>query len=160
MTYQIIDNVLSQEQADTIENVMYSTNDFPWFFNHGVTYADNKDFYFVHLFYRNHNVSSTFFYLIEPLIEKLCPRALIRIKGNLYPLDETDNQADWHVDYNYQHSGAIYYVNTNNGSTMLTDGTCIDSVKNRLLIFEPHTLHKSISCTDMPARVNINFNFF
>lgn len=164
MTYKVLDNFLTDQEADYIENLMVKTNDFPWFFNQGITWASNSrsscDYYFVHLFYSQYNINSNFYYLIEPIIDKLTPAAIIRIKGNLYPSFEQQIEADNHVDYEFDHAGAIYFVNTNNGYTVLEDKIYIESKKNRLLLFQPHIRHRSVSCTDKSARVNINFNFF
>jgi hypothetical protein len=65
-----------------------------------------------------------------------------------------------HRDFSFKHKGAIYCVNTNNGGTKLEDGTIIGSVANRLLLFDPSTLHDSTNCTDKKARINININYF
>jgi hypothetical protein len=160
--YKIIDNYLDHEQADEIENVLL-TNNFPWFYNKELTYKDNLDekyFYFIHMFYAQYQPQSNFFYLVEPIIKKLDPRAIIRIKGNLYPSFDHFAEGENHVDYTFDHAGAIYYVNTNNGYTMLNDEIKVDSIKNRLLIFEPQIVHKSVGCTDQKVRANINFNFF
>ena len=59
----------------------------------------------------------------------------------------------------FPHKGAIFYINTNNGFTVLEDGTEIASVSNRLLLFNPSEPHHSTSCTDVKRRVNINFNY-
>ena len=67
---------------------------------------------------------------------------------------------DPHVDIPWQHKGAIFYVNTNNGVTVLEDGTEIESIENRLLLFDSSKEHSSTSCTDAKVRVNINFNYF
>jgi len=36
----------------------------------------------------------------------------------------------------------------------------VESVENRLLLFDPSETHNSTSCTDEKVRVNINFNYF
>ena len=52
------------------------------------------------------------------------------------------------------------YMNTNNGYTLLEDGTKIDSIENRLTLFPGDMLHTGISQTDTNIRVVLNFNFF
>ena len=42
---------------------------------------------------------------------------------------------------------------------MLEDGTKVESIQNRLLLFAPSKTHNSTSCTDAKVRVNINFNY-
>ena len=54
----------------------------------------------------------------------------------------------------------IFYLNTNNGYTKFEDGTVVKSIANRLLTFPTLCKHTSSSCTDVEARVNINFNYF
>ena len=41
----------------------------------------------------------------------------------------------------------------------MEDGTKIDSVENRLLIFDGIRFHNSSSTTNAKGRYNINFNF-
>ena len=54
---------------------------------------------------------------------------------------------------------AIFYINTNNGLTVLEDGTEIKSVANRLLLFNASEPHHSTTTSNENRRVNINFNY-
>ena len=65
-----------------------------------------------------------------------------------------------HVDYPYSHKAAIFYINTCDGYTKLEDGTKIDSVANRMLLFDASKPHTPSDCTNQSVRVNINFNYF
>ena len=53
----------------------------------------------------------------------------------------------------------IFFVNSNDGFTILDDDTMIESVENRILFFDSSKLHNSTNCTNEKVRVNINFNF-
>ena len=64
-----------------------------------------------------------------------------------------------HTGYPFPHKSAILYINTCDGYTKFEDGTKIDSVANRMLVFEGETLHTSSSTTDQVVRCNINFNY-
>ena len=64
-----------------------------------------------------------------------------------------------HIDYNFSHSGAILSLNTCDGYTKLEDGTKIDSVANRILLFDPGEEHASTTTTNVSARFNINMNY-
>ena len=55
---------------------------------------------------------------------------------------------------------AVYYCNTNNGSTLFQNGKRIDSKANRIVIFDGHQKHCGVDCTDENVRVVINFNYF
>ena len=70
------------------------------------------------------------------------------------------NIAADHFDLSFPHKGAIFYVNTNDGFTVLEDGTEIKSIENRVLLFDPSTKHHSTTCTDKKVRITINFNYF
>jgi len=135
--------------------------DFPWFFNSTITTPDEivDSYYFTHVFYAR-TINSSFYNILDPIIEKLNANALIRIKGNMHPNVNKFIENNKHIDYDFQHKGAIFYVNTNNGFTILEDGTKIESIENRLLMFDPSKLHNSTNCTDEKCRVNINFNYF
>ena len=50
-------------------------------------------------------------------------------------------------------------MNTCNGFTILDDGTKIDSIENRALLFDPSKLHHSTTCTDEKVRINIILNY-
>jgi hypothetical protein len=161
MQYEVIDNYLPQEEFKKIRDIMMG-QDFPWFYNPEVTHEgkNGKTMYFIHTFYKNSLVNSNFFDSIFPLISKLKAKALIRVKGNMYPNLGSFLDNELHVDYKFPHKGAVYYINTNNGHTVLEDGTKIDAVENRILFFDSSKEHHSTHCTDQKVRVNININYF
>lgn len=161
MTYEVVDNFLDPESFWKIKKMM-TEEQFPWFYISSVAFLDDiySDYYFTHIFYEPHKRCSMHWDTILPLIIKINPKALIRIKGNLYPNINENKDNGWHADYDFPHKGAIFYVNTNNGPTVLEDNTEIASVENRILFFDPSKKHKSTHCTDQKIRVNINFNYF
>jgi hypothetical protein len=158
---EIIDNFLSIEDWKAIHDAMLG-EDFPWFFHSDVAdVGENLDhYYFSHVFYWQHAVNSAKFNILTPLMSKINPAALIRVKGNLYPNLNKPVVNNKHIDMEYKHRGAIYYINTNNGKTILEDGTEIDSVANRIVFFDSFRPHSSTHCTDEKVRININLNFF
>jgi len=163
MKYKVIDNFLPKKDFESIRDMLMHNKDFPWFYHPDVTYLNvelEKVFYFCHIFYKNNAPNSAFLSVLDPLISKLDIKALIKIKSNLYPNIGHHIQDIEHTDYPYEHKGAIYYINTNNGPTTLDDGTEIESVENRILLFESHKMHNSYYCTDKKTRVNININYF
>jgi hypothetical protein len=82
--YKIIDNFLEKKDFLNIKNTMLSKT-FTWYYSNCVSHTDDLDnFYFIHYFYNNYNVNSDKINLISCIIDKLKPRAIIRIKGNLY----------------------------------------------------------------------------
>jgi hypothetical protein len=83
----------------------------------------------------------------------------MRIKGNLYPSTETIVHHMDHIDYEFPHRGAIFYLNTNDGLTVVNNQE-VESIENRLLLFDPTVPHHSTTYTNDKCRVNVNFNFF
>ena len=98
--------------------------------------------------------------LVVPLVEQLQPKSLMRVKANLYPSTETILEHDPHIDDDFSHKGAVYFVNTNNGYTTTNDNTKVPSVENSVLLFDPSEPHFSSTCTDDKFRVTINVNYF
>ena len=161
MEYQIVDNFLEKQEFLKIKDVMLSDN-FPWYYTGHVSYNTNptNDFYFTHNFFKNLTVNSDKYYLLQPILNKLNLKSIIRAKGNLYTRTEKIFEHGVHSDYDYKHKGFIFYINTNNGFTKLKNGEKIKSIQNRGLFFDPSLEHNSSTCTDQNLRANINFNYF
>lgn len=166
---KVYDNFLSAEKYHSISDPMLSPF-FPWYFHDAIVYdtaeevEDPRMFQFSHIFFDRVQMGDTF-RLLQPFVEKMKPSSLIRVKANLQPNTETIRQNPFHIDY--KHSGdyenaktAIYYVNTNNGKTVFEDGTKVDSVANRLVVFNPRLKHAGTTCTDQKCRIVINFNYY
>ena len=159
LKYKVVDNFLTEDLFNRTKKIV--TTDLPWFYSDGVSV--NKiynDFYFIHNFYENSVINSNFFDILHPLIEKIQPKALLRVKANLYCKTEKILHHKPHKDQEFPANGCIYYINTNNGFTVLKDGTKIESVANRALFFNSSIEHNSTTCTDENVRININFNYF
>ena len=166
MTHKIIDNILPQSVADKIANDFLVDFRFPWFYNDNVlsTSLENNlnDYQFTHTIYENFVVCSSSLSTIGPLLEYLDPECLLRIKANLNPRTSVRHIFDYHVDFPSKagdRKTAIYYVNSNDGVTILEDGTEIESIANRLVIFDQKTRHTGTTCTDQKVRCLINFNY-
>jgi len=161
--YKVIDNFLETEKFLKIKNSILNPN-FSWNLTPSVSNLKENlevtsSYYFTHLFYSGFNVDPNC-YIFGDILNQLEVKSLIRIKANLYPSTNDIKYHEPHIDYSYEHQGAIFYLNTNNGLTILSDGTKINSVENRILLFDPSELHSSTTCTDDKCRVNVNFNYF
>ncbi|NBW58518.1 hypothetical protein EBR43_12250 [bacterium] len=182
--HHIIDNALSPRDASIIRDTLLS-NEFSWHYADVLSYDKEcdaehfkKEFsalvkdgrkapekplgYFTHMFFKDYMITSNLFQIIVPIINMLQVNALMRVKANFYTNQVKDQVMSHpsHRDHEVTHKAAIYYVNTNNGYTILEDGTKIESIANRILLFDGSTLHSSTDCSDQPYRVNINFNYF
>ena len=159
--YNIIDNFLSDKDFIELKKFLTSAN-MAWYYNEKINSHHQKEdltCYFTHNFFSNSNQSFCFKYLL-PILNKLNFKSLIRVKGNLYPKTNKLEIHRPHIDYNFVHKASIFYVNTNDGFTILENGTKIKSVENRMLFFDASKLHKSTNTTNEKARININFNYF
>lgn len=158
--YQIIDNAFDVSVIEKFKTDFLGTI-FPWFYTSYVSTPQSKDGeYFSHIMYNNFVPTSEYYNFITPVLKFLNAKALIRIKVNLFPKTLQLLEHDWHVDYSFPHKGALLYVNSNNGFTILKDGTKIESVENRIMLFDPSVSHKSTTCTDQDVRLTLVVNYF
>lgn len=161
---KIIDNFLPQEIFVEIQN-MFLSNEFPWYWCENKIYnigeEDLSNYQMVHTFYEYNTTYSQ--WRIDPLIQKLNPKALVKIKANLTLGSQYNHFYGYHKDNEWGGDGcktAIYYVNCNNGYTIFKNGDKVESVSNRMVIFNSNNLHTGTSCTDQKRRVVVNFNYF
>jgi len=159
---EVIDNFLDQEDFKELQNLIIFNEQLPWYCARHVANITTSDgFYFIHTIYTHDEpISMLYKDIKEKILYKLGYKSLIRCKINLFPQSETLKSYDFHKDQPYKHKDAIFYLNTNNGFTLFKDGTKIESIENRLLLFENNEEHASTNCTDEYARYNINFNYF
>jgi len=163
MEYQVYDNFLDKPYYLKIRDYLLSDR-FPWYLHTRVAGCPDEEndpntFYFVHHFYEGPENKSNQSHILNPLIDKLDPITIIRVKGNLYPRTDRLFFHERHIDYYFYHQAAIFYLNDNDGYTVLEDGTKIESVANRLLLFDASKEHNSTTCTNSKVRANINFNY-
>ena len=171
---KIIDGLLGDEELKKLQDLLLG-HDFPWYFNDNTIQKgkDNlNDFQLIHAFYLDGKnfwfIHSESFKFIEPILEKIGCKILIRAKANLRTVaPEKDIIVGYHTDDQARNFAfaygitetAIFYVNTNNGYTIFKDGKKVDSIENRLVTFPTDTEHCGVSCTDSKQRGVINFNY-
>jgi hypothetical protein len=98
--------------------------------------------------------------VLEALLRQLDARDLFKVKLNRTLQREKSVVYGWHRDT--RRPGAttgVYYLNTNDGHTAFEDGRRVDSVANRLVLFDARLRHSGASCTDTPERLVLNLNF-
>jgi hypothetical protein len=162
---KVIDNFLDNNDYDLLKEVFMGGNA-PWYSGKILNEEDaNKsklpydyNHQFVHVFYSDFSPQSNLIQIIEPIIKKIDPVAIARIKANLLTKTDKILEHGYHTDYSNL-TTAIYYVNTNNGYTLFEDGTKIESVANRLVEFDSNLRHTGTTATDEPFRIVINFNY-
>ena len=158
---EVIDNYLDDETFKQMENIMVQTK-FDWHYTEDITThlgSDNPYFYFCHQFYLQKNFeTSQFFDICIPLLRKLEPTAILRIKGNMY-INQGIGVVEHseHKDYEFSHFGGLFSINTCDGYTRIGDEK-IPSVANRMILFDTSVPHTSTSTSDSKYRMNINMN--
>jgi len=161
----IIDDFVPSEEFKTIKNVMMG-NTFPWYWNPNITYEDSieRNGQFSHTFFRENEGKSDWYSLMRPIIRDLYypnQGVLYRLKANLNPREDDHYQlGEYHSDYNLTCKTAILYINTNNGYTKFEGvDDSVESVENRMVIFDSHIKHVGFTCTDEKTRVLLNINY-
>ena len=165
LDYGVIDDFLPQKEFEEIKLTIMNDTKVQWAYTPNITGVDTKEggwkhFYMCNTIYKRGIIRSPLYNELIPVFNQLEIKALIRIKMNLYPNTEKIHEHEQHIDYPYSHKAGILYINTCDGYTKLADGTKIDSVANRMLLFDASTPHCSTTTSDTTARFNINFNYF
>ncbi len=152
-------------QKDFFNNLVkkITKEDTAFFFNNCVAYEKEKQnnltYYFTHIVYEKQMPNSPLYELFVPILDQLKVKALIRIKINLYTRTKKIHYHNSHVDKPFKHKGCILSLNNCNGFTIIKNKK-IPSIANQALLFDPSVPHNSTTCTNKPARININFNYF
>ena len=171
---QIRDNVLTEEELRKLLNVMLldsaqNNRTIPWSISN--MYESGKDrmceekeaFFWTHTFHDRQRVESKYFDILHPLLDKIKPKALVRIRANCNTITDRIIEHGYHTDVPEwtNCTTSIFYLNTNNGYTIFEeDGSKVQSVENRLCTFPCSVKHSSTKATDVTQRVVIYFNFF
>lgn len=173
--YKIIDNFLPEENFKKIYNYIVFNIQFPLTIDNGVGYGpsnkgyneqlenDFRNWYAAHISYINDvpisNSYDTIAPILAPAFNQLEFKSLLRVKTNFYPYTHEIFEHCQHIDYGFPCFAAVFSLNTCNGFTRLSDGTKIDSIANRIVIFDGNTLHNSSTTSDAKGRWNINLNY-
>jgi len=168
----ITDNFLSEEEFDTLRDVIITDGVFPWYFNkikvHLGEESKTSPGQFTHIIYASPVPTSQFYEpFFIPILNQLEIALLARIKLNLNPRLSEPYYSDFHIDPELpfhsiadQLTTSIFYMNTCNGYTEFEDGTRIESVANRIVSFPANTRHRGVTQTDEQTKIVINFNYF
>ena len=156
---EIIDDFLPHNEFCQLFDVIM--NQFEWGWVDGIATLDDGHFQLVHGMYINNVPTSKFFQILSPIYDREQIVSTFRIKANLTPRTAVPDKTDFHIDLGdfLGQKTAIFYLNTNNGYTEFEDGTIVESVANRICVFDGSERHRGVSCTDEKMRVVINLNY-
>ena len=158
--FKVIDNYLKLDEHLDLKSIMES-DEFSWFYNPEKVIGDRGLFksQFVHIFYKDNIVNSKFFNYLNPIIKKLKTLSLIHIKANLNPISHKLIKFGKHADQSFKCKAALYYLNDNNGYTMIGKNK-VESKSNRIVLFDANQDHYGTNSTNCNNRIVINFNYF
>ena len=165
---EVHDNYLNKTDFNQLKNLLLGNN-FPHYLQDCKVSEGDGFFQFTHLFYDGQVVQSNYFDNLHPILDKLNPISLIKIKSNLQIKDTQIVTTGMHTDVKFGYSNfrdpienqktGIFYMNTNNGKTIFKNGEEVNSVANRMVIFNSNLEHAATSHSDEKTRVVINFNY-
>ena len=156
--YREIKNFLPDEEFKALRKIMFS-KELPWYYRNEQTFSDR--FYFNHSFYQWYTETSDLFEYVKPILHKLKVNMLSEVRANLILKDKEHHQSGWHCDRDFDCNTAIFYMNTNNGHTLLGEknSTKIECEENKMLIFNSKIKHCAVSQTNKVRRIVININY-
>jgi len=167
LNYRVIDNFLEKEDFYKFQEEIFNTNTIPWFYRSSQIEESTEDLndigYFTLSFFKHiSNDFTNLNYYLFKIYEKLNCKALIQTRANLTLINNNNKKMYFHTDYKFKCNTAIFYMNTNNGATILdrNEKIKIDSVENRMLMFDSQIEHCALIQSDVKRRIVININYF
>ena len=170
---EVVDNFLQSDDFDKLEKIIMSSQ-FPWYHSETIVRREEekKDMSFcsVHMLYENDRpTNDTSMEIMKPILMKLKDHqeqfnfagALVRVKINSYPNQNKFIEHPWHEDFEpntLPYKACLLSLNTCDGYTKFKDGTKIESVSNRAILFDPCISHHSTNTTNQTRRINIKTN--
>jgi|TARA_R100001460_G_scaffold84524_1_gene125855 hypothetical protein len=163
--FKVIDNFLDKTIFKEIQKGILENSYFPWYFSEYNDYFGEKGLdksKYIHTFYENNNSNSKQYNLLLPIIEKLKCLSLIKIKINSTNYSNKIIEGTYHIDNEYKGTKtAVYYLNTNDGYTKFKKNKKkINSVENRMIVFDSNLEHLGTNTTNAKRRVVLNINYF
>lgn len=165
---EIIDNFLEAKEFNSLLDLI--NGEFPWYSGDKVTThipspvpgyeAIGTHKQLAHVFI-NPLARSVHLDKLDNLITQLGAKVIYRIKANLTFNLGKRVVSGWHYDDDSVEDMkvAVLYLNTNDGFTLLEDGTKVHSKANRLVTFDGNTLHTGVSQLDTEERLVLNINY-
>ena len=165
---QIIDNLLPEEDFQYIKTIILGDT-FPWFFCNYVTDKNipeprgHRQFqFYCSLYSTNEGMQSNIAQnILMKFKDRLNISSFMRAKLNLTQQKNEVKINQFHTDFPTvrHYTTAVFYLNTNDGYTLFKNGDKVDSIENRIVIFNGNTPHCGSSCTNANRRVVLNLNY-
>ena len=191
-SYNVIDDHLDQDYFEHIQNEL---NKAWWSLQEEVAYHGDPDsideaFYFVHPIFENNSPKSDMHKVLEQFYHSIGVKAIIRTRAIMYMNQGKQIVHSPHVDMHYSHNAALFYMNDNDGFTLMADEdveinakqdedfkspiefsrkgggdifeqqNMVVSKRNRLCVHDGSRPHCSSTPTNTKKRVLIAVNYF
>jgi len=167
LDYKIIDNFLEKEDFFKFKEIIFDTKNTPWFYRNSQIKESQDDvddigYFSLNFFNDFNNDFNQFNYFLHKIYKKLKCKAIIQSRANLLLRQDKIKKLYFHTDYSFKCTTSIFYMNTNNGATILDKNKKIkiDSIENRMVIFDSQIEHCALIQSDTKRRILININYF
>ena len=156
---KIIDNFLPEDEFKSIQSFMMG-GEFRWFYVDGRAFVDDGSFHMTHMFFQPEvGSNSEHLNMWNTFMNKVGAKKCERIKANLTFKTPTIETAPFHTDFADMKT-ATFYISTNNGYTEFENGVRVNSVANRVCIFDSNLFHRGTTHSEGDhQRVVVNFNY-
>ena len=158
---EVIENFLPNNQFYPLKQ--WFINSCHWFYSPEVAGMGDHpdDFMFCHMFwYPNRGIVSDHIDKITPILDKINPKAWVRIKANLTVKTDEVRVGAFHTDLgSFEHTTSIYYINSNDGRTTFENGEEFQSVENTLITFPSRLRHAGSTPSSTKIRCVLNLNY-
>jgi len=151
---KIIKNFLEKKDYKNIKETIFSDG-FPWYFyEESVTNIPVPQF--VHMMFWQQKLFSNNYSLLVPILNKLNPLALYKIKVNLNYKTETVIETGEHIDLdNKNFLSAVFFLNNCDGYCRIKDKK-VYSEDNKIVIFNSNEKHTGTTTSNSSRRIVIN----
>ncbi len=155
---EVIDDFLNQNDFNKLKDIAFKSD---FYYAPFVSSKNATDgYYFERNIFSKCRIMSPIFSLIEPVLDKLNVKALVRAKINMYPRNDHLIEFGQHADTDFKCNTFILSLNTCDGFTRIGKDKTEPTKENTGMYFLSTTPHKGTNCTDQNVRVNININYF
>ena len=155
---EVIDDFLNQNDFNKLKDIAFKSD---FYYAPFVSSKNATDgYYFERNIFSKCRIMSPIFSLIEPVLDKLNVKALVRAKINMYPRNDRLIEFGQHTDTDFKCNTFILSLNTCDGFTRIGKDKTVPSKENTGIYFLSNTPHNGTNCTDQNVRVNININYF
>ena len=167
----VIDNAISSGYQDHVESIFNSN--FSWYFTPRISddVSADQNTGFSHLVFEDTTSYSSHYGVLLPIFFEalnkykrgLKPEKLIRIRAGMFIQDQTKHPHLPHVDFLYEHTTMLYYVNDSSGPTTFYNKKFkvkkeVIPKKGRIVMFDGSTYHSSTPPITNDYRCVINFD--